>query len=119
MDQLLKSTYGIPSLQERNKRLSSWKSSTLSFGGRATLIKASVTSLLLYYMSLFPIPTEVIDKITKIQRRVFWGGNLENKCDPLLAWKYLELPKHLGELNFGNLHRKNVALLFKSMWRYF
>lgn len=47
------------------KKLVSWKRSLLSIGGRATLIEASLPNLLLYYMSLFPVPKGVIDKTDK------------------------------------------------------
>lgn len=48
------------------KKLSSWKGNLLSLGGRATLIKASLNSLPLYFMSIFPIPIGIIDEIRQI-----------------------------------------------------
>lgn len=68
-----------PILDRMREKLSSWKGSLLSIGGRATLIKASLSSLPLYYMSIFPTPLGVIEKIKQIQRNFFWSGSLERK----------------------------------------
>ena len=47
-------------------RLASWKTKLLSFGGRLTLIKASLNSFPLYYLSLFKLPKSVGKKITAL-----------------------------------------------------
>lgn len=100
------------------KKLASWKGSMLSIGGRTTLIKAYLSSLPLYYMSLFPIPKGVLEKITKIQRQFMWCGSTEKRGMPLVPWRMLEFQKTLGGLSMGNLLHRNLALLFKWLWRY-
>lgn len=60
-------------IEHMNKRLATWKGKLLSIAGQLTLIKASLSSLLLYFMSLFPMPKGVIDKINKIQRQFLWA----------------------------------------------
>lgn len=42
-------------LERMEKRLASWKRIYLSKGGRSTLIKSTLSSLLAYFLSLFPI----------------------------------------------------------------
>lgn len=91
----------------------------LSLEGRITLIKASLSSLPLYYMSLFPIPKGVIAKNVKIQRQFFWSGDVGGSSLPLVAWSLIELPKCYGGLGVGNLLHCNLSLLFKWFWRYF
>ena len=59
-----------PVILRIQKRLSMWKRKFLSFGGRVTLINSVLTSLLLYYMSIFKVSICVIKRIDKI-RRVF------------------------------------------------
>lgn len=61
------------------KKLASWKQNLLLIEGRLTLIKASLASLPIYYMSLLPIPKGVVGKIVKLQRRFLWAGSLEKK----------------------------------------
>lgn len=41
---------------EKFKKLSGWKSQSLSFAGRVTLINAILSSLPIYYMSIFKAP---------------------------------------------------------------
>lgn len=73
----------------------------LSIGGRATLIKASLLSLTIYYMSLFPIPKGVLESLTKIQRNFMWNNSADRRHLPLASWSLLELPKCLGGLNMA------------------
>ena len=35
-----------------------------------------------------------------------------------MAWKIIQLPKAFGGLNVGNLYHRNLALLFKWLWRF-
>lgn len=106
-----------PILDRMKKKLANWKGSLLSIGGRLTLLKASLSSLPLYYMSLFPIPMAVVEKITRIQRQFLWCGSMKKKHLNPIAWKTVELPKTLGGLGVGNIHNRNIALLFKWFWR--
>lgn len=66
-------------IDRMEKKLATWKGKTLSIGGRLTLIKASISSLPLYYMSLFPMPKGIIAKIVRLQRQFFWSGTKEKK----------------------------------------
>lgn len=53
-------------IQKVEKRLATWKRRMLSIAGRLTLIKALISSLPLYYMSLFPARIGVNEKINKL-----------------------------------------------------
>ena len=108
-----------PIIESLNKKLASWKGNLLSIGGRLTLIKASLSSLPIYYMSLFPIPKGVAQKIIAIQRQFLWRGCNGKQGFPLVSWKTLELPKPLGGLNIGNIHHRNMGLMFKWIFRFF
>ncbi|XP_071695209.1 uncharacterized protein [Rutidosis leptorrhynchoides] len=54
-----------PIVEKLKKRLSGWKSRTMSFGGRLTLIKAVLSSIPLYYFSLFRAPANIINLLEK------------------------------------------------------
>ena len=108
-----------PILEKLGKKLAGWKGKMLSLGGRITLIKSSLANLPLYYMSIFPIPKGIVEKIIKIQRNFLWSGSESRERMPLVSWSLLSMPKSLGGLSIGNLLHRNVALLFKWMWRYF
>lgn len=108
-----------PIIMKIEKILASWKGRLLSIAGRITLIKASIASLPLYYMSLFPAPKGVIEAINKLQRRFLWSGDIGKNYLALVAWDKVILPKWNGGLNCGNLLHRNISLLFKWVWRLF
>lgn len=56
-----------PVVEKFEKKLSTWKRQYLSFGGRITLIKSSLSSLSIYYMSLYKMPTAVMKKLDGIR----------------------------------------------------
>ena len=62
-----------PIIGRFEKRLSGWKARYLSKGGRLTLIKSVLSSLPTYFLSLFPIPSSVANKLEAIQRSFLWG----------------------------------------------
>lgn len=99
------------------KQLATWKGNLLSTGGRATLIKACLSCLPLFFMSLFPAPMRVIEKIRIIQRNFLWNGDNERKRLAPVAWSNVETPKSLCGLNIGNIHHKNLVLLLAKWVR--
>lgn len=53
-------------LEKMEKRLAGWKRTYLSKGGRLTLIKSTLSSMPIYFLSLFPILSSVAKHIEKI-----------------------------------------------------
>ena len=68
-------------IEERfRKRLASWKRQYISKGGKLTLIRSTLSSLPIYFLSLYRMPKLVRSRLEKIQRDFLWGGsNLEWK----------------------------------------
>ena len=75
-----------PILEKMECKLSRWQRMYLSKGGRVTLIKSTLSSLPIYFMSLFPIPVSVARRIDKIQRDFLWGGMGDKKKFHLVKW---------------------------------
>ena len=69
-------------LEERfQKGLVMWKRQYLSKGARPTLINNTLSSLPIYFMSLFAISRKVSLRFETIQRDFLWaGGGLEKKA---------------------------------------
>ena len=87
-----------PILERMEKKLSGWKLLYLSKGGRLTLLKSTLSSLPMYYLSLFVIPVVVADRLERIQRKFLWGSLEECFKYPLVAWEKVCLPLEMGGL---------------------
>jgi hypothetical protein len=70
-----------PVLNRIKYRLSGWKSSFISFGGRLILLKSVLTSLPVYALSYFKAPPGTISSINFL-----WGSNDFRKTS-LISWK--------------------------------
>ncbi|GJY96181.1 hypothetical protein Tco_0512542 [Tanacetum coccineum] len=108
----------VPIVDKFIKRLSRWKSSLLSIGGRSTLITSVLSSLGIYYFSIFPMPIQVNNTLEKIRSRFFWGSTEEATKIPWIAWKSVIAPKSQGGLGIGSLNAFNLALIQKWRWRF-
>ncbi|KAL4199256.1 hypothetical protein AMTRI_Chr03g50260 [Amborella trichopoda] len=94
-------------------KFASWKGRFLSFGGRITLIRATLASIPIYYKSLFQIPISVIRKLEKLTRDFLWFGFDGPKKYYLIAWDKVCVPKQFGGLGIKILRTLNLALLGK------
>ena len=63
-----------PVVERFERRLFGWKSKYLSKGGRLTLIKSVLSSIPAYFLSIFPLPVSVANKLETIQRNFLWGS---------------------------------------------
>jgi hypothetical protein len=107
---------GVLEIMER--RLAGWKKMYLSKGGRLTLIKSTLSNLPTYFLSLFPIPVSVAQRMEKLQRDFLWGGLGDEFKFHLVKWDQICQPIQNGGLAVRNLTMFNAALLGKWLWRY-
>ena len=113
-----KKVFWEPVLTKVAKRLDGWKKAYLSRGGRLTLIQSVLSSLPIYYLSIFKAPKTVIFSMEKMIRDFFWEGGDLGGGEHLVSWKTVCLDKSRGGLGIGNLEQRNKALLMKWLWRF-
>jgi len=65
-----------------------------------------------YYLSLFPSPMGVANRIEKLQREFLWGGINEEFKLYLVKWSKVCSPKQIGGLKVENWIKFNQALSF-------
>jgi hypothetical protein len=61
-------------IEKMETKLAGWKWMYLSKCGRLTMIKSTLSNILIYYLSLFQILVIVAKHIERIQRDFLWGG---------------------------------------------
>ena len=105
-------------LEKMERKLASWKKLYLSKRGRVTLIKSTLSNLPTYFLSLFPIPASVANRIARLQRDFLWGGLGDEPKFHLVNWSMVCTPLSSGGLGIRNLRTFNVALLGKWLWRF-
>lgn len=82
------------------------------------LIKSVMSSLPIYYLSLFKIPVGVAKEIEKMQSPCLWGGlDLRRKVH-LAKWDLVTKNKQVGGLGVRRIRIMNEYLLLKWWWRF-
>ena len=113
------------SIEERfRKRLAAWKIQYISKGGRATLIRNTLSSLPIYYLSLFRMPQKVCARLEKIQRQFLWGGNDQDRKTALVRWTTVCMAKYKGGIGIkfgescGGWHTSDIKGGYgSSLWK--
>ncbi|GKV32054.1 hypothetical protein SLEP1_g40687 [Rubroshorea leprosula] len=102
-----------PLVELFSKKLSTWKGRYLSFGGRITLINSVLSSLPVFWMSVYLIPKGTILSLDKIRRGFLWGGAAGEKKINLVKWEQVCKGRKQGGLGVKDLRKFNIALLGK------
>ncbi|GKV15257.1 hypothetical protein SLEP1_g26053 [Rubroshorea leprosula] len=108
-----KISFWKPLVEVFHKKLTTWKGRYLSLGGRITLINLVLSSLLVFWMSMYLIPKGTILSLDKIRRRFLWGGVEGDKKINWVKWDTVCMDKELGGLGVKDLRKFNLALLGK------
>ena len=82
------------------------------------LIRSTLSSLSIYFLSLFQMPRIVWLRLEKIQRNFLWGGRTLDSKPRLVKWDTICSDIRKGGLGVRHLHSLNKALLCKWIWRF-
>jgi hypothetical protein len=107
-----------PVINKVEQRLAPWKRGFISKGGRLVLIKAVLSNLPSYFMSVFSIPILVAKKLEKLQRNFFWNDGLVQRKIHSVDWDSICKHKKFGGLGIGRMKDKGLSLMAKWLWRF-
>lgn len=107
-----------PLLEKVGGRLAGWQGRLLTPAGRTTLVKSVLTSIPIYYLTIFKPPKMVLRALDRCRRHFLWAGN-ENvsggKCK--ISWDKVCRPAQLGGLGVLNLTNFVAALRLRWLWQ--
>ncbi len=83
-----------------------------------TLIKSTVSSIPMYYLSLFSILVSVAKILKRLQQEFLWNGMGDEVKFHLVNWHRICTRIKEGGLGVRNVIQFNQALLRKWMWRF-
>jgi len=98
------------------KRITSWNSKFLSFGGRVQLISTVLFSIQNYWASMFILPKSILKEIENFFRRFLWTGDVDKNHGANIAWDKVCKAKKEGGLVFKDVHQLNSILNLKHIW---
>ncbi|KAJ1690962.1 hypothetical protein LUZ63_015117 [Rhynchospora breviuscula] len=105
-------------IDKLQRKLAGWKSSLLSRAGRVVLASSVLSTVPVFFMSVFKLPGWVIKAIDRIRRNFIWGSsNNDKRAIHLLSWDRVCLPKSFGGFGLLNLNMQNISLLLRWWWR--
>ena len=102
-------------VQKFEKRISLWTHKLLSLGGKLILVQSILSSILMYWMGLAPIPVSTLHKLRRIMVAFLWGSSNTHQIYHLVCWKELSWPKKYEGWGFKNLHWFSLSLRLKNI----
>jgi hypothetical protein len=83
------------------------------------MIKSVLQAIPSYVMSIFQLPTTLINSIEKMMNSFLWGhGKATQRAIHWMSWEKLSAPKIHGGMGFKDLSAFNLAMLGKQGWKF-
>jgi len=86
------------------------------FGESDLPAKIGLTTIPLFYLSVFKAPVAVHNRISSLQRKFLWAWGRENRTIPRVSWENVCKPMEEGGLGIKENRSFKFALLAKWKW---
>nr|XP_043630018.1 uncharacterized protein LOC122601315 [Erigeron canadensis] len=103
-------------VERMEAKISDWKNKSLSFVGRLQLNNSVLSSLHIYWASVFILPASIINDLEKKMRSFLWCQGPMSKGKAKVSWKDCCLPKNEGGLGIRRIRDVNKALMTSHIW---
>ncbi|GJY29596.1 RNA-directed DNA polymerase, eukaryota, reverse transcriptase zinc-binding domain protein [Tanacetum coccineum] len=97
-------------------RINDWKNKSLSAAGRLQLIRSVLSSMHVYWASVFILPTRILLDIEQLMRGFLWSHGDMKKGKAKVSWEVVCLSKIEGGLGVRRLDLFNKALMVPHIW---
>ncbi|XP_026416488.1 uncharacterized protein LOC113311918 [Papaver somniferum] len=98
-------------------RMQGWKSTSLTFAGRTTLLKAALDPVSNHLMTVLKLPMKITKLLNIYKREFLWKHRKGEKKFHSIGWDTVCQPVENGGLGIRDLHLNNLALLARMAWR--
>ncbi|XP_022003106.1 uncharacterized protein LOC110900527 [Helianthus annuus] len=99
-----------------DKKIVNWATKALSFAGRLQLINSVLSSMHIYWASVFIILARVVKDLEKRIRRFLWNAGSDGRIRAMVAWEAVCLPKNEGGLGIRSISDVNKSLMANHIW---
>ncbi|XP_022014769.1 uncharacterized protein LOC110914278 [Helianthus annuus] len=104
-------------IERLEKRITNWRNKLLSFAGRLQLIISVLSSMHIYWASVFILPARIIQELEASMRNFLWSQESSfNKGKSKVSWKMVCTPKYEGGLGIRRNGDMNKALMASHIW---
>ena len=94
-----------------------WMTRWLSLEGRITLVTSVLQSILVYWFSLYRVPTRVLLALHRSMFRFLWAGAHDITKFHFSGWDSFPKPKSWGGWGIKQLSLFSQSLCAKNLWR--
>ena len=105
-----------PLLSKIQQRLAGWKAKVLSYAGRVELIKSTLSSFHLSWVSVFLLPQAFLYALDRQMRDFFWNSWSSNYIHPI-AWDSICKPVAMGGLGIRSVYGTSKAAILRQVWK--
>ncbi|KAJ0599776.1 putative RNA-directed DNA polymerase [Helianthus annuus] len=104
-------------VERLEKRITNWRNKLLSFASRLQLIISVLSSMHIYWLSVFILPTRIIQELEARMRNFLWSQESSfTKGKSKVSWKTVCTPKYEGGLGIRRIGDMNKALISSHIW---
>ncbi|GJU89583.1 RNA-directed DNA polymerase, eukaryota, reverse transcriptase zinc-binding domain protein [Tanacetum coccineum] len=105
-----------PLTDKVKSRVMDQRNKALSYSGRLQLIASVLSTMQIYWASVFLLPKNVIYEINKLLKGFLWCQGELTRGKAKVSWHSVCKPKEQGGLGIKDLQLWNEVLLVKQLW---
>ena len=88
----------------------------MSFAGRSQLLQSVISSMQVYWCSMFVLPLSICHDVERLMRDFLWNYGVFKRGKAKIKWSDVCKPKVEGGLGIRSLEEWNTALISKHIW---